>query len=112
MFSKEDGQKIKDALCSQRTPYVSVSYSTLGGEANAAFLICASFDHKDTWTNGILENSRYTRISIDKDGTIKEFSRSYNNVKMRKTKAKTLEEALAKINVYLDKATPYGMPKD
>jgi hypothetical protein len=47
-------------------PYSSCKVSLLGGESQAAIMICIGLDSKRTWTNGIFENSRYVRFSIDK----------------------------------------------
>jgi hypothetical protein len=37
----------------------------LGGLDNAAFLFVIGLDKKETWSNGIFENSRYCRFHLE-----------------------------------------------
>lgn len=45
-------------------PYVRAHVSTLGGEDRASVLVTVSLDPKETWSNGILENSRYAKLAF------------------------------------------------
>jgi len=86
-----------------KAPYVSVQVSTLGGVARASAMIRVSLDKKASWANGIFENSRYFRISLDRNGTTEQFSASYQlPKKMRKAKAKSLADAVLRINKYIN----------
>jgi hypothetical protein len=87
---------------SLKAPYVSARFSNLGGFSKGAILICISLDAKDTWINKILENSRYAHFSIEYDGTIENFTSSKCS-HMRKSKYKTVEEAILKIQKWIDK---------
>ena len=85
-----------------QAPFVNAYVSTLGGYLNASIMIVVSLDNKSSWTNGILENSHYCRFSIDRNGTIEQFHKSYKiPLKFRKSKALSLKMAIAKINQYL-----------
>jgi hypothetical protein len=50
-----------------RFPHNRAYISTLGGEKNASILITIGLDKKETWSNGIFENSRYVRYHIDRN---------------------------------------------
>ena len=58
--------KIKVSMIS-RFPYTSVYISTLGGDSNASILVTIGLDKKETWANGIFENSRYIRYHIGRN---------------------------------------------
>jgi hypothetical protein len=80
-------------------PLIKVQRSTLGGEQNASLMILVVLDDKSTWTNGILENSRYARFSIHKD-RLESFSNS-TKVKFRSCKIKSIDHAAQKINNWI-----------
>lgn len=86
-------------------PYKGGHLSTLGGAERASILLVVSLDAKETWQNGILENSNYLRLHFLSDGELAMFSgylpKGVKN--FRKTKAKDVGEAIAKINKFLDK---------
>ncbi len=83
-------------------PYVSATTSTLGG--STAVMVRISFDAKDTWANGIIQNSRMANFSVRPDGTIEQFSRSHKlSEKFRKTKAKSADDVVAKLRAYAAK---------
>lgn len=91
-------------------PFVSSHYSTLGGEDKVSILFTVSLDHPFTWHNKILENSRYGHFNLERDGSLEHFSGTFGNgveqkKSMRKTKVKSVEEAVRKINQYLTKIT-------
>jgi len=48
-------------------PHERTYISTLGGESNASILVTIGLDKKETWKNGIFENSRYVKYSIDRN---------------------------------------------
>ena len=102
---------VKDAIAKMKlkikAPYFGVQYSDLGGAKNVSIYIVVSLDNKSEWYNGILENSRYFRMSIDNDGTMGIFSGSHllRQYKFRKTKAKSVDDAITKINKYVELAS-------
>jgi len=80
--------------------YVATQVSRLG---TPSIMLVVSLDQRSDWANGILENSRYAKISIDADGTIEHFSGTLP--KFRKCKAKDATAAVIKLNAWLAKAT-------
>lgn len=94
----EAAKKLQNGLIA---PFVSAKLSTLGGIQKASIMLAVSLDKPDTWNYGIFENSRYFRMSVEIDGTLENISGSSRTVKFRKRKVKTLDEAIAKINAYI-----------
>lgn len=83
-------------------PYVKVQHSTLGGDINVSILITVSLDDKKEWRYGILQNSRYFMMHLYNNGTLELFSANTSRqLKFRKTKVKSIEEVLTKINKYI-----------
>ena len=101
-------ETIKDAVdkLNQKidAPVVKASYSTLGVERDASILLAVSLDPKESWSNGIYENSRYMRFHIQQDGVIEQIRVSHKiPSKFRKVRAKTMDDIIAKINAYIAK---------
>jgi len=89
------------------SPYINSYYSTLGGDDSVSILFTISLDPKDKWENDILENSRYGKFHLQKNGSLEQHSGSFSSkdvkVKyMRKTKVNSVEKAVEKINEYLN----------
>lgn len=85
-----------------KAPVISSYSSTLGGEDRVTILISLSLDKRSTWYNDIYENSRYMRFHLDNDGTLEQFGLSHTiTKKFRKTNAKSVDEAINKINKYI-----------
>lgn len=83
-------------------PYVGGYKSTLGGAHRVSLLLVVSLDPRETWQNGILENSRYTKLSIYVDGTIEDIS-GHGMTRFRKSRAKSFDDVINKINKWIDK---------
>ena len=95
-------------------PFVNVRKSTLGGEHRVSLMVWISLDDPSTWSNGIRENSRYVSLHIGNNGEIELISDSGRkghggmmekttlSKRFRKTKYKSFEDAIDKINKYLD----------
>lgn len=82
-------------------PLVNARVSQLGGPSNAVAMVTIGLDPRHTWVNGIFENSRYGRFTIDpRDGTIEMFVSSKVG-KFRKARFTTPEQAVAKIAKWL-----------
>jgi hypothetical protein len=77
-------------------PFVSCSISTLGGRENISCILTISTEAKETWANGILENSQYARVHISKNGIVEHFSGW--KLKLRKFTGKNLDNIIEKIN--------------
>lgn len=85
-----------------KAPYVYSQVSTLGGVNRAAVIVKISLDPKSKWYNGILHNSRYFMIRLDRNGTMEQFQKSYQiTKKLRKSKVKSIADAVLKINKYI-----------
>jgi len=105
LFStKADAIAAKDFLLRHLAefPYVNGQVSTLGGEHRAAVMLTVSLDPKDSWKNGILQNSRYGQFSVDYTGAVEHFS-GYGLGNMRKSKAKSVTDAGRKLREFLHK---------
>jgi len=86
-----------------KAPFVRVYVSTLGGADRPTIMLTVSLDPKDRWNNDILENSRYFKMAYYPNGTMEAFTQSYKMMsKFRKTKAKSVDDAIAKINKYIE----------
>ncbi len=101
-------ENVKDVVAKLNSdidaPVVSAKYSTLGGERNVSILVALSLDPKESWSNGIYENSRYMRFHINTDGVIEQFRKAHTiNDKFRKIRVKTIDQLISKINDYLKK---------
>ena len=77
-------------------PYVGVRSSILGGKEDVSILVTVSKDPESEWANHILQNSRYAKIHILRDGTVEQFVGW--KLKMRKFKGKSIEHVIEKIN--------------
>jgi len=95
--------KLKAGL---KFPYVNAYYSTLGGEDNVSILVIVSLDPKEEWVNGILENSRYSGFHISNDGDVENFSGSYKLSKLRKFRAKSIDQIISVLNDKVGKIRP------
>ena len=85
-----------------KAPYVHSQVSTLGGVNRASVIIRVSLDPKSKWANGIYQNSRYAMWHLGRDGTLEQFQVSYRlGKKMRKQKATSVRDAVARINKYI-----------
>lgn len=67
-------------------PYSNSYISTLGGNDHAAILFVIGLDKKETWSNGIFENSRYCRFHIEntRKGLVMECFTTHKTTKFRK----------------------------
>jgi len=91
-------------------PYVTASVSQLGGPARASATVKLSLDPKDSWVNGIFQNSRHALFSVDpRDMSIEMFSGS-KVPKFRKARFKTPAEAIAKIAKWAKEAGVHKNP--
>ena len=82
-------------------PVVSVNISILGGVHRASAIITVGLDKKP-WVNNIFENSRYFHMSLERNGELDQFRKSYKiPKKFRKARAKSLGDAVVKINKYI-----------
>lgn len=93
----EQALDIAERLKSLPVPYVSARVSQLGGAHRAATMVAVSLDPRESWSNGIFENSRHAKFSVNpEDGTIEQLT-GWKVPKFRKARFKTPAEAVAKI---------------
>jgi len=104
LFTTETVRKEVDKLQKGiKAPWLEVSYSTLGAPQNVSILIRLSLEPKKEWKNGILHNSRTGFLHLENDGTLDMFQVYYQKAKLRKSKVKTVEQAIKKINDWITK---------
>lgn len=95
---------LAEMLKSLPVPYVSTRISQLGGPARAAVGLSLSLDPRNTWSNGIFENSRHARFMLDcAEGSIAMIA-GWKVPKFRKARFKTNADAVAKITKWLHEA--------
>lgn len=110
-FANELKSKIK-------TPIFQVSNGALGGTKTAYLIV--GLDPKSEWKNNIFENSRYFKMSIDFNGVMEVFTASLNQkstnrytaferipIKFRKATAKSVQDAISKIQKFIDQIETY-----
>ncbi len=115
-ISQQQAIEILKAKLANKAPFVTVSSGALGKE-RIFFLV--SFQPKESWPYGYVENSNYTRLHLDENGIIKQFTCSLYqkdkpcsyetrlNEKFRKCTVKSLDKAIEKIENYLTKVNNY-----
>ena len=96
LTTKENVQKLKDELL-KLFPFAGVTYYNLGGDERASLGFSISKDPRETWKNGIFENSNGGKFMLDADGTLKMLTRHGNVPKFRQTKVSSIEQAVMKI---------------
>jgi hypothetical protein len=98
----EIAAKVKSEL-GKAAPFVNVRKSTLGGPAHLTLMLTISIDPREKWSNGILENSRYCHMSIERGGEIEYFS-GHGMGKFRKSRVADIDAAIRKISDFIRKA--------
>jgi len=94
---------LKSLLGGLNVPYKSGRVSTLGGNENVSILFSISLDNRGEWESGYIENSRYARFNLERDGTLEHFSGRIEGIKkFRKCKVKDFKGAIDKINKWLE----------
>lgn len=106
MFNKENLEDVhKEIETKINAPFVRVFRSSLGNGTHIIFKI--SLDEKKDWPNNIFENSRHFQFSLDatlSKSNLELYSKDYQvKEKFRKVKAKSVEDAIKRVNDYLDK---------
>ena len=95
-------QFIEDLKKGIKAPWVRIQKSTLGGKTVPAYIIIKlSFQPKEEWENGIFHNSDWQQINLDQRGM--QISSIYGRFKFRKTKFKNSDDAVKKINAWIEK---------
>lgn len=98
-MAEELAKRVKREI---NAPYVGAQVSTLGGQHRPAVMMTVSLDDKSDWANGILHNSRYMMFDIGHDGVIDQHNIAHTiSKRFRKTRFKTPDEVIKKINLYI-----------
>ena len=82
--------------------YVSVDWSNLGGIPS--IFINVSLDDRETWMNGIYQNSLYSQFAIHSDMKLEQISKHYKLPKHRKCKVDSIAKISAKIKAWAESA--------
>jgi hypothetical protein len=93
-----DAEKIEAGI---KAPYVYAKHSALGGRERSSIVIVVSTDDKSQWPNGILENSRHIKLILNHDGELGSATQYKFDKKFRKTRVKSVDDAIAKINTFI-----------
>lgn len=87
-------------------PYINAYVSTLGGAENASVLFSFSLEPKKNWKYGIFENSPFFHFHITPSEPIiiELITKAFDiETKFRKSRAKTVNDLVKKLNTYIDK---------
>ena len=88
-----------------KTPFVGAYTSSLGGPEHTTVMIRATLEPEDKWPHGIWQNAKYMMFSFEQNGTLELFNRSHKiGAKFRKTRVKSVDDAVAKINAFVQVA--------
>lgn len=102
-YTKENAAELKELLL-QFVPHASVSFSDLGGAERASLLTLISLDERQTWQNGIMENSRHLRFHAGYEGKLESFVISPRSLgKFRKVSVSSVSQIAEKIREFLVK---------
>jgi hypothetical protein len=71
-------------------------------EGNGTTFLDISLDERDSWQNGIFENSRYLKLVV-RDGAVQAISKSWQLPTFRKSKAQTPADVIKVVNRYISK---------
>ena len=82
--------------------YVGVNWSNLGGIPSV--FINVSLDDKDSWANGIYQNSRYAQFAIHSDMKLEMISHHFQTPKHRKCRVDSISKIAAKIKSWAESA--------
>jgi hypothetical protein len=97
-----DNTILVKAELSKSFPIVAVFRYTLGGEERASIGINVSMDEKQTWSNGIFENSRHAKFMLNSDGKLELLCKN-RTAKFRAGKVKDINHAIARIREWKEK---------
>lgn len=108
LFTAQTAPEVANRLKSEiAAPYVNPTVSTLGGEQNVSIMMTVSADPKESWSNGILHNSRYGMFAIHNNGVVEHHSGSFNRIdeprmNFRKRTVKSVDQLIQVINQHIE----------
>lgn len=80
-------------------PYINTQTGILGYDT---IFVDIGFEEKSKWAHGIFDNSIRIKLELDSEGTIETVIKSREIKPFRKAKAKSLDDAIAKITKYVE----------
>jgi len=93
-----------------KVEYLDVSKASIGKDT---IMLTLSFDKKENWHYGYIQNSNYLRFCIEQSGEVEVFecslhqknssSRDRLNSKFRKCTVKSIEKVVEKILIFVEK---------
>lgn len=102
--TKETGMEfanvIKSALAARGLPCGVTVYELVKGKVGIG--VSVSLDQRDTWINGIFENSRHSKFMFHCDTSKLEQLTSWKVNKFRKATIKTDEDVVRKLLAWVD----------
>lgn len=105
LFTHDDAEPVIAKIqAGVKAAFVSVKKAPLWSTGNPVIHAVLSLDPKASWVNGIFHNSDYAMFSIGADGTMEVFSRSHTVAKFRKSRAKSVDDVVKRINDWIGKA--------
>ncbi len=99
---EEFAARLRTELTGPAVEHVNIKTSTFAN--NVSILVLVIFDPKPSWINGIMENARIMRFHIEQPNVIRQFTKGYkldNVKKFRKSRVKSQDAAIKKLNDYL-----------
>ncbi len=97
---KKDAETLKDLIESKvKLPVVKASVSKLGDQPSVSGVL--GFEPRDSWANGILENSKHAKFIFHFSDMTLQIVTSHKTEKMRKTKFKDPQDGLAKLDKWV-----------
>lgn len=101
LFNNQDAQEFADKLGAEiDAPYVSVRVSSLGNEST--IFVRISMQAESEWSNRIYHSSPGCILGLYQDGVIESTYISGLYKRFRKTSVKSWEQAIEKINTYIE----------
>ena len=64
------GKSIREAIAAVGVPHCEYHLSIIGGRHRPTLFFRVSLDPRESWTNGIVQNSRFVHFSVDHDGRV------------------------------------------
>jgi len=109
-LSQKDAIEFLSNKLTDKVEYVKVSNACMG---NDTIILTLSFDKKENWHYGYIQNSNYLRMNIEQSGEVEIFECSLHqkgssrrerlNSKFRKCTVKSMEKVVEKIIIFVEK---------
>ena len=99
----EQAQELRESIKARiSAPYVSTNLYTLGGPERPSVGVTISFDPREQWANGILENSKFVKLMVNFSEHTIEHVVGDKVERFRKTRFKDTNEVVAKLSKWVE----------